>query len=90
LKKVDDVHPNVKTNKKTQKRLLVLFNFKKKCEKEKEKKPLNEWKHHNVGMISNLNYKKKPSLHLSFLFLSSSPPSISFFLLFLFPSFPIH
>jgi hypothetical protein len=63
---------------------------KKKCEKEKEKEPLNEWKHHNVGMISNLNYKKKPSLHLSFLFLSSSPPSISFFLLFLFPSFPIH
>jgi hypothetical protein len=33
----------------------------------KEKKnPLNEWRHHNIGMISNLNYKK----NLLFIYLS--------------------
>jgi hypothetical protein len=36
LRKVDDVHPNAKTNKKKQKRFWVLFNFKRRCEREKK------------------------------------------------------
>jgi hypothetical protein len=40
LKKVHDVHPNAKTNKKKQKRFWVLFNFKRRCVREKKKTPL--------------------------------------------------
>jgi hypothetical protein len=33
--------------------------------KERKKKTFNEWRHHNLGMILNLNYSKKSFLHLS-------------------------
>jgi hypothetical protein len=41
LRKVNDVHPNAKTKKKKQKRFWVLFNIKRRCEKERKNKIKN-------------------------------------------------